>query len=61
MRELKFVETGSRIFEDPAQSTWAKILSNHFEDNHAIPFDTALNYFRGKSKIQDKHKIFLVK
>lgn len=61
MRELKFAETGSRIFEDPAQSTWAKILSNHFEDDHAIPFDTALNYFRGKSKIQDKHKIFMVK
>jgi hypothetical protein len=61
MRELKCAETGSRIFEDPAQSTWAKILSNHFEDDQAIPFDTALNYFRGKSKIQDKHKIFLVK
>ena len=61
MRELEITETGSRVFNDPAQSTWAKILSNHFEDDQPIPFDTALNYFRGKSKIQDKHKVFSVK
>jgi hypothetical protein len=61
MRELESAETGSRIFNDPAQSTWAKILSNHFEDDQSIPFDTALNYFRGKSKIQDKHKVFSIK
>ena len=61
MRELESAKTGSRIFIDPAQSTWAKILANHFEDDQAIPFDTALNYFRGKSKIQEKHKVFSLK
>lgn len=61
MRDLECTETESRIFNDPAQSTWAKILANHFEDDKPIPFDTALNYFRGKSKIQDKHKVFTVK
>jgi hypothetical protein len=61
MRELESTKTGSRIFNDPAQSTWAKILSNHFEDDQPIPFDTALNYFRGKSKIQSKHKVFSIK
>ena len=51
----------SRIFNDPAQSTWAKILSNHFEDDRDIPFDTALNYFRGKSQVQEAHKRFEVR
>ncbi len=45
-------EQGSQIFKCPGQSTWAKIVSNYFETNDAIPFDTALNYFRGKSRIK---------
>jgi hypothetical protein len=61
VRELENSETGTRVFTDPAQSTWAKILSNHFEDDQSIPFDTALNYFRGKSKIQNKHRLFSLK
>lgn len=61
MRDLSNPENGSRVFNDPAQSTWAKILSNHFEDKDPIPFDTALNYFRGKSKIRDNNKLFKLK
>jgi len=61
MRELTAPESGSRVFIDPAQSTWAKILSNHFEDDSAIPFDTALNYFRGKSQVQEAQKRFEVR
>lgn len=61
MRDLSSPLDGSRVFNDPAQSTWAKILANHFEDEGPIPFDTALNYFRGKSKIQDDKKLFELK
>ena len=61
MRDLSNPANGSRIFIDPAQSTWAKILANHFEDDGAIPFDTALNYFRGKSKTKNSHQLFEVK
>jgi len=61
LRELTSPEDGGRIFDDPAQSTWAKMLSNHFETEDPIPFDTALNYVRGKTKIQETHKIFEVK
>jgi hypothetical protein len=61
MRELTAPESGKRVFIDPSQSTWAKMLSNHFEDDSAIPFDTALNYFRGKSQVQEAHKRFEVR
>ncbi len=61
MRDLSNPKDGSRVFNDPAQSTWAKILANHFEDDDHIPFDTALNYFRGKSKIHDNHRLFNLK
>lgn len=61
LRELTSPADGNRIFKDPAQSTWAKILANHFEGDGPIPFDTALNYFRGKSEVPEAHKIFEVK
>ena len=61
MRDLSSPKNGSRVFNDPAQSTWAKILANHFEDDKPIPFDTALNYFRGKSKIHNDNKLFELK
>ncbi len=61
IRDLTSPTSQNRVFNDPSQSTWAKIIANHFETDNPIPFDTTLNYFRGKSKIQDSNKIFEVK
>ena len=61
IRELAYPKDGGRVFNDPAQSTWAKILANHFEDENSIPFSTALNYFRGKTIVDEKYKLFEIK
>jgi hypothetical protein len=52
IRDLENQE-GNQIFKCPSQSTWAKIISNYFETNEPIPFDTALNYLRRKSIFRD--------
>lgn len=49
-------ERGNLIFKCSGQSTWAKLISNHFKTDTDIPFDTIMNYLRGKTKISDRRQ-----